>query len=370
MLLARPRLRTALAIASLAALLAAGAMVRRWGTSPSGPVGAGAQSPQDPFSFVIDVPAVVVDEAGVCTFEVPIENRTGEAVQFRSLSCGCTCTASQLAKQSLAPGESTTLRLSVHTGNKTGSNQFVCYLADHHERQWAAGVRVELLRSEGFDTDHVSFGQLKPGQSASRTIHFRQHALRGDQLPPVPTFTPEGPGLGIVVGEPVTKTANGSVCRETPVTCSATTSSTTGYTAVTVRSHRNGSPPLPATSLQIDWTVRAAIVASPPRIVFTDSRSGGSLTRRVVLRSSRGEAFRILRATVTDPAIHVTVPEGSAEGGQAVVEVELRGDVPAKTAAADLVVETDHPEGATLTIPVSILVLPEVTADRPERSAK
>lgn len=323
------------------------------------------ESPHDPFAFVIDVPAVIVDETGVCNFEVPIENRTGEVVRFRSLSCSCTCTSSQLVKQSLAPGESTTLRLSVHTGTKSGSNRFVCYLADDRERQWTAGVQVELLRAEGFDAPHVSFGVMKPSESVSRAVFFRQHAASADQLPPVPDFTSEGPGVSVVAGEPVVKPVGRALCREVPVTCTATSSNTLGYTTGTLRALRGGRLVNSGTSIPIDWTVRAAIEASPVRVVLTPSQSGETTTRRVILQSSRGEPFRVLRATVAHPALEVRAVEEPGSGATQVIEVGIRGELPTKTISSELVVHTDHPESQSISVTVTVLILPESTGGSP-----
>ncbi|MEX0682260.1 MAG: hypothetical protein WD472_02255, partial [Dehalococcoidia bacterium] len=66
-------------------------------------------SPPEPLNFTLDHPPILANDSPVTTFDIPVTNQTAEPVTFGLLRCQCSCSESELPKQSLAPHESMTV---------------------------------------------------------------------------------------------------------------------------------------------------------------------------------------------------------------------------------------------------------------------
>jgi hypothetical protein len=169
-----------------------------------------AAPPPSPTRFMRDELPVLVGPA-MLDYSVTVTNPFTTPVVFEPLNCFCACTETVRSVDRLGPGESATVQLRIRPSTRIGRHTFYCSWVDDANREWSAGVALDLVAHEIFSENRLDFGKLARGTQMAKTLDYLQHATSADKLLPAPEFKSTAPGVSIRVLESSTQSLPGGM---------------------------------------------------------------------------------------------------------------------------------------------------------------
>jgi|GEM_PF-1371531 len=260
------------------------------------------EASSEPNQFILEADPLLLDGDSVKTFEVPIENRTGDTVRFGSMVCACSCSTSRRDKDVLEPGESTIAHFTVSVAGRSGKQRFRCQWFDGTERAWSAEVRVELIGSEQFEPSSITVGSVLPGARIDRSAKLVQTWKVGTPPPAAPALQLSDRNVEVTLGEAQHVELGRTLLRRiTPVTIAIRTQEQGGYNFSKVRTATESTLLQTSAQIGIDWIVKPPISAVPSRIVLR----AGDAERIIRVESPDGQPIAIRAIRCDHPAVEV-----------------------------------------------------------------
>jgi hypothetical protein len=106
-------------------------------------------------------------------------------------------------------------------------------------------------------------------------------------------------------------------------------------------------------TLPVSWTVTPIVQVSPHRLSLGTTRPGEQAHLKVLLRSKRGQLFRVLRGFCDTPEVLVGITSSERRDTLHVLDLEARTPQTEGPWRTTIHVETDHPEAEHIEIPLS-----------------
>lgn len=303
------------------------------------------------------LPPVIVGDPPVpldCVF--PIENRSEEPLTFKALRPSCGCAEASLDAWTLAPGETTYLRLSMNLRGRSGPQRLTCTLEDEQTRPWRYELEtVAYQRAQFLGELVVHFGMVDPSSVLERTIEFCCYAETEAALPTDPSFTLDSPYVTLSAQSGRTeKTNDGLFVSKVPLhlRLKAPAEAVTGQAHLTAKyrcGEKSGSIAIGA-----DWCVRAFLTAQPGQVYF-DLKARTAETpveRRIMLKRTDGQVLVIHEVSSPHPAVTCTVQNLTKATALVIFTCDVKKTEDFLTGEA--IVQTNHPVQQAVRLPVAV----------------
>ncbi|MGL4422792.1 MAG: hypothetical protein ACRCZF_19145 [Gemmataceae bacterium] len=300
----------------------------------------------DPFRFVEKRPPIFISYGNKVPFTITIPNTTGERLNFSALRCGCSCTGGTRSADTIGPGESFTVTIELDTFARTGPQTFTCQWGDQKERNWSAGVEIEILRPTRFVPEQFDAGTVAVEQAVSVQSQFVQYANSEKELPPLPEFRIQDKRFTVEPGPSrLSQMRPGLVSRETPVTVRWTIPAPgeleSGPVQLVCDCH--GGERLTIAQVPVLWRVPVAYRLEPSILMVGQK---GRATERVEVHCADGKPFVIQSANVAPGGVEVRIEQADVKPGKPGILV-LSPQANRTGGRGKLRITTTHPTGTS-----------------------
>ncbi|MCE1228292.1 MAG: DUF1573 domain-containing protein [Firmicutes bacterium] len=274
-------------------------------------------------------------------------NRGTGPLQIRQVVPSCGCTYTMVGQWYLKPGESTEIDATFNPAGMRGPvRKSMQVISDDPanpsiQLSFEAVVIQDVMPSTtALFFDDVPRNALRPGVVRLMSGNGQQVQVVDIKSPMAPyltgTFKAEGKDAVVDVKLDPKKLPSGK---------------TNGVDVITIRTTSERSPMIHVT---VQWSLRAAVVATPPRVVWEES-AGKTLKAAIQLRQVDGRTFRVLSAKPSNPLLWV---EGLGQGSASVqnLNVVLDGKAKPGTFFERVLLTLDDPEQPELEIRVAAVL--------------
>ena len=246
-----------------------------------GPVVAAGGPPRAVFGarrLTAEIP-VGFGAAGRHEFVFPLTNRGGSPLTVFGVDASCGCTAAGVSAAVVAPGETAEVRAVVTPSHPERRNAAVTVRTDDPgEPAVRLAVAWEAVAPLSPDPPELDFGDLRPGETATRTVRLVRRAgaaAGGPGEPGAVTIAAGAAGGGAVLD--VERTGDAVEVRVTAPPAPAV-----GSGLLTVEVAGGGDP----LRVPVRYRVRDALAATPERLFLGSGPPGATVAGRVVLAAA------------------------------------------------------------------------------------
>ena len=268
------RLRRVTALAALA--IASGA-----GCWPDDTTRLGAAAGRPPRAVFDRVEATAVDiPAGAPhVFQFQLTNRGGSDLHLSGVDSSCGCTAASASAEVLPPGASATVSAEIRPRHAEKRRAKLLVRTDDPDvRSSVLRIAWEAVAPLSPDSPELDFGELRPWETAERTVRLVRHLSAGESA-----------------GRPVAADTSGPATMEARldgdrifVTVTAPAEPGAGVGRVTVRLVGGRADAL---TVPVAWRVRGVLDADPPRLFLGGGAPGTDCGGRVIVTMRAGVEF-------------------------------------------------------------------------------
>ena len=274
-------------------------------------------------------------------------NAGGAPLQIKQVVPSCGCTYTMVGQWYLKPGESTEIDATFNPAGMRGvvrkSMQVISDDPDNPSIRlsFEADVVQDVMPS----TTALFFDEVPrsaPRKAVIRLESGNDQAVQviDAKVPAAPylsaTYRSEGKAVVVEIQMDARKVPAGK---------------TSGVDVVTIRTTSERSPLIP---INIQWTLRSSVLATPGRIAWVES-AGKELRATLNLKHADGKTFKVLSAKPTNPLIRVE-GLGRPAGAQQDLTVVLEAKAKAGTYYERVTLTLDDPEQPELEIRVSAVL--------------
>ncbi len=308
------------------------------------------------------------------THRFRVRNTTGRPVVIREKIPTCSCTASELAKSTLADGEETTLTLSVKTTDATTSYDVACRLVTDHPsadlRDWVYTLYFRSYGSPLIEPQSIVFGDVDGAAGPAQPFVVEHFRPAGEPVPETEDWDVPAP-LRVLGGKaPIVETIEGGrVLRYRWTYKLALTKAafdTSGTQARDLALTMTGAAAAPRrdnrASARVSWTALTPWIVEPEGFHFGLVDRDEDRTRVLVVKTRDGRPRRLLDATVDggsgDVVIETIEPAKGANAVERRVVIRFRSsaDSTSRARSGNIVLRWDAESSGVLIIPWSALL--------------
>ncbi len=289
--------------------------------------------------------------------EVMVSNRGDEDLFLSELHSSCPCTVAELGSESLAPGESTTLSIHLHSrtfeGDIVKEVIFSTNDPDLPEAEVAMAAFINApIKVEPSDRT-LDFGEVSRGEVSILMAQLRGSGVPAMKAKPV-SYNED---LFVVT------LARGKEATHQTVRVGVRSDNLTGPFREILRIETN-IPGAETIDLELTGTLGTDLFAEPMLVNFRFAKPGQALSREVIVKAASAEkAFKVTGAEIDLPGLTASV-SNAGEGGEATVLISgaaVSKDDPAAKAVrgrfkGKLKITTDNPSQPELLIDVVYLI--------------
>lgn len=267
--------------------------------------------------------------------EFTIKNVGQADLVIGQVQTSCGCTVAQSEKKRLAPGEETQLPVTFDTRHERGQarRRIDVYTNDPQTPDLALEIQGVVRRESEATPDEVLFDSVRKGSEQTRevTISYNGGDSKGFKLTKVANSNSniavtQEPGLKLKV----------ALLKTMPP----------GPFQDTIEIATTGRP----IEIPVYGRVVGNLVTEPAQVSFGILPHGQGAMRIVRLTNNGARPVAIKEVSSTSPAV-VAKAEPIAAGKQYKITLELRKGTPDGQLHGQLVIQTDDPEQASLTVP-------------------
>jgi hypothetical protein len=148
------------------------------------------------------LPAVIAEDEPDLKLAVPVKNTTGATVQFAKLTHSCACAGAKLQKMTLAPGEETTLAVTMNLRGRSGEQRLAVSLLETSGRPWHQLLDFTVYPRARFTNgqESLQLTEAKPKTPLDREVVLEFFDTDRQRLPAQPAFSTEGHSFQIQAG--------------------------------------------------------------------------------------------------------------------------------------------------------------------------
>jgi hypothetical protein len=276
--------------------------------------------------------------------EITIRNSGTEELQIYEVSSDCGCTVAQLPDSSLAPGDSTRMRVVLSTRHYTGSLTKHVFLKTNDPGAPKARLNLKaFIRAlVSVRPSSLDFGSLARGETPTRTLTLTaagDDSLRiGEIHLPLETFNVRREQK--TVGDSTVYRLHVQVRPDAPLGPFSATAS--------IQTNLKGLRDL---KVNVSGLIHGFFKVEPPRLPLGQIRQGAVRQRWVQLEAQREGLHRVLSASCSNQHLGVQI-QPIEEGRIYRIVVTVGADAPAERIRGTLLVHTDDPDQPEIRIPV------------------
>lgn len=322
-----------------------------------------------------------VQDSAVVSMPVTLTNTGDQDLEITNVGVTCGCTASEVAKKLLAPGESTELTINFDPRSRSGEQhgKRVTIQSNDPTGAKAVGLKVWVLPRVVAEPSVASFGQVPQGEA--RTVLVSVKGMTSDfevlsaTVDREDAFTAKIHKPNVVERE---HPRSGEVIEvgETVIEIAMTDQARVGRIDGGIRIETND-PTTPVLNLRVTAVVSGDINPEPTRISLSALQPGQEFSETFKLLSARGKPFTVEKATIVTStmitedrdSIHVTfkplpAPEPGAEKQEVGYEVTVAGKATdtMRIIQGSVVLLTDAEGQRVVRIPITGVVRPQAAA--------
>ncbi len=314
--------------------------------------------------------AVFIGQTPKFRHSFKVANDTGAALKITDLKRSCTCTAAAVKKNLLAPGDTTDLDLEINAN--PGLNQWLVVCSLITDPPTSPELVYEVLNRSyphlRFDVSTLDLGVRKTGKlsrgggmgnrgSAKSGVTFELYESADEESDrpisvsvPKPLFADHDPKpeVELIEGGKVRRSRY-QVHISLADDLDSMASGTHTVTAKTARGEM--------TSLVAVWVVESPLIVSPTRLSFGLVGPDDAVpSRKVVIKSTDGRAFRLSKATSRSAEVEVRALATEPAPSHIVELALLKRSGSKRFLAGEVTIATDHPEAASIPISWSAIL--------------
>jgi hypothetical protein len=265
------------------------------------------------------------------------------AISKVNVSCGCTTTA--VGKETLAPGEETTLEATFHASGDQGPVRKVMQVLSNDPASpsftltFVANVQSEVL----VPSDQLWFQDLMPGDRRRDSLQLKTGT--GQPIALANVELSDAPWLGVV-----TREVGKDLWVDFDLLASRLPQDRLSGTDTVVVHVANPRPSI--VRLSIHWEKRSPVALTPERVAW-DQPAGAELQASVLLWRRNNKPFLILSARTSSPLLTVASLPTQANARQK-VQLKLSAAAPRGTYLERAYLTLDMPGHPQVEIPVAV----------------
>jgi hypothetical protein len=284
------------------------------------------------------------------------QNPTGKVLRVLEKVCSCACTASELDKTTLAPGETATLIMKVHPQDALRSWSLTCTLKTDLPELPVFGSELTFRTYP-----RVRFtGQgvrLDPNDDAGAEAWVDTYSPAEDPPDPLISVDVPEPLIAQVDPAPTEQLLEGGRVRRlryrVHLGLKPSSDAPGGGIARTINARTSRGR---AAASTVTWTSRSPLVVAPQRVHFSVARDAPSPpVASVTVRSTDERVFRVLGIDggpcIEAGLVSSTEPDPRGASRAYRIDLHLRADQTTdRFAAGQITINTDHPEAPRIRI--------------------
>lgn len=304
------------------------------------------------------------------THTFKVKNTTGRSVKILKKISSCSCASAELERDTLAPGEETTLTL--RTGVQDASNgwEIACRLVtdspDDGFKDWIYRLHYRSYTRARMEPPTLAFGLVKCDKVRAETVMPQRGIVELMQPASEPPDrierwdVPDGfelladpePEVELIESGRVRRSRFGYALRLKP-SANQIPGARSAALALVTRGHA-------IAVAVISWTSESPWVLEPSSVHLGILQMGESSSKSVILRSSEGESFRILEMLSDSDSVFIEREERGTPALDSksahVLRIKYRGQPSPTRALTGLIkIRTDRHNEAIVSIPWSAL---------------
>lgn len=228
-----------------------------------------------------------VERGAKLNHDFVLTNNTGKEVRIKAVRVSCNCTRANVDSMNLGPGESTVLRTVMDTSVFAGSKTVSVFVQFDRPRRAEIGVRLSAVSSAhvGSGGHEIDFGIVPEGKAYEKKLNLD---YAGNPAWKITSLDFGNPHVKAEVEE---KVRDGAKVRY-ELTIRLDAGAPAGLLEDRIRIHTND-PKTAEIAVVAKATIEPKIAVSPDKIDLRDAVSGQSITRNVIVKSSK--PFKITR---------------------------------------------------------------------------
>ncbi|MFO0814263.1 MAG: DUF1573 domain-containing protein [Gemmatales bacterium] len=262
-----------------------------------------------------------------------------ELVEYQR-SCGCTTVS--ITPKVVEPGALGTIEMLMDTKPFAGEKTVNLSLVFGPGKLYSAQYQVKAF-SRGdivYNPGQFSFGLINEGASPSAMVDIE---YAGSQDFKITGVAEQPAGYDVKITENYRRP--GAIGYQIQATLPADLNSGEHKETIQLKTNDPNNPILP---VLIDCTVRSALTVVPDKLFYGTVKAGGSMNRRVTLRSST--PFRVISVEGQSQGISVAVPQTTAAVHSLLIQWR---PIEAGEMKAELRIRTDNDKFPVVVLPVS-----------------
>ena len=292
-----------------------------------------------------------VKEGEAITHEFIVKNVGDEPLEIERIQPACGCTVAEVGDKAIKPGESTPLAVTFHTAGFQGYKVKTVriYSNDPTQPSEVLTLKGTIATEVEVSPSRLYFGSVKKGEELSREISIKLNSKSKNLK--ITSVYPRSEHIEAVNVSKKNKSRVVKVVlkKDAPIGV--------------LRSRlivKTNSRSKPVVNVPIFARIEGNLTLSPRDISFGLVRGPLTepLTQSVTLNNSSGESVHIKSIKSSNPSLSVQVEKsGDAKGYQINVSVDESTTGPFR---AEITIETDNQEQATLKLPVYGIISSEL----------
>ncbi len=293
-----------------------------------------------------EVPPIFAEETTELRVDFPLENTSKETVSFANVRKSCGCTDAELAKKSLAPGETTNLSVALRTPGRFGAQSVTCFVEETSGKTWVCELNTVIHQRFRFDSQIVHYGLVRPRSSHSKSVTFIACSPREAELPESAKFEINHSQLKLGEVRSSVEKSNGNLFLKrfvAPVELIVPSQFGAGQATLTVEATGK------KFTMNLDWFSPESFVVAPQQAFFAVNETAAS--KQILIRRRDGGPLQTLTATSPHPSVAVAV---AMEADLARLTVTFDRNSNKDFLHGEIVVATGDADQPTLRIPVAV----------------
>lgn len=302
--------------------------------------------------FTYRVPPTIGDDQPDMTVTVPVENTTSRRVTFERIIHSCSCVSAEYKTNSLAPGEKTTLEVTIRLVGRSGPQRFIVSLVDVDGRTWTYTVHTTIYPRARFSVENavLQLPSTDPAKLIDTQVTLELFGATHECLPRAANFSSNNTGLTIQAGSPIAEQiAHGVWVRRIPVQLSYKTPSVPGAYHLRLLCSFEHAAQKHELSLGMSGQVRSLYEVTPNYLFFEKDTPADSTSKRVIIKRTDGRPLHIATVYASNPAVRVTV-EGCTDPSMRILICTLDRKHLQEPLWGQLVVNTNHDQQPELRV--------------------
>lgn len=255
-----------------------------------------------PFYQELSLPPFLADETTRFVQDLPIQNTTNDDVRFTKLNHSCACVNTTLSPMLIPKGERANLHYEIALHGRTGPQRFVVDLVKDDQTRWTRDFVTTIYRRLEITPPELYLGRLAPSDRVSRELKVTMHEKTREQLPILEGFDGLPVGFSIkIVTEQTKELADGFARREYLCELAVECDKIIAESRLVLKTKtRNGREPTASQWLTVTWTNNSGYEIAPSRVVFLHKDNENEKTSKLMVRSTNGKPFSIVKLNCGD----------------------------------------------------------------------